>query len=352
MTIFLTGATGFLGGKLLQNLLTTSNESLFVLARDMKKAERLRHTFPKEHQKRIHLLQGDITKSNFGLSDKTITELQNNVQTFYHLAALVKFDEDLRDTLFAINYDGTKNALELASLLSVKNFFYVSTAYTVGKHKLGTEKLYPMEKAGHNPYEESKVQSEHLAFSYTDQMNVSIFRPSIIVGDSETGEADSEFTLYGFMRALEVFKKRVSRNSKNAEVVYRVVADKNATSNLVPVNYVADVLAVANKNAESGKIYNITNPLPESNHTILSVIKDALDFQKLEIAEQLQDFEMTKEELWLNDMIQVFYSYLSRSFTFDDSNTQALLANTDIAHLTMDEAALKRIIYAYFDVKD
>ncbi|WP_253719429.1 SDR family oxidoreductase, partial [Staphylococcus aureus] len=106
-------------------------------------------------------------------------------------------------------------------------------------------------------------------------MDVSIFRPSIIVGDSETGEADSEFTLYGFMRALDVFKRRIARSSDKADVIYRVVGSKNATSNFVPVNYVADILALAASKAEAGKIYNITNPSPATNYDLLSLIKNA-----------------------------------------------------------------------------
>ena len=45
-------------------------------------------------------------------------------------------------------------------------------------------------------------------------MDVSILRPSIIVGDSKTGEADSQFTLYGFMRAVDLFKRRVTRTEE------------------------------------------------------------------------------------------------------------------------------------------
>ena len=120
-------------------------------------------------------------------------------------------------------------------------------------------------------------------------MDVSIFRPSIIVGDSETGEADSEFTLYGFMRALDVFKRRITaRSADKADVIYRVVGSKNATSNFVPVNYVADILALAASKAEAGKIYNITNPSPATNYNLLSLIKNALDFHQLEIIENAE----------------------------------------------------------------
>lgn len=352
LTIFLTGSTGFLGGKLLTNLLQTTNHKLYVLVRDMEKAEKLIASLPNDAPSRIRLLRGDITQPNCGLSTFEIDELTGKVDLFYHLAALVKFDEELRDELFAINYDGTKHALELAKQLATSKFFYISTAYTVGKHDYGIEKLYPLDAAGHNPYEDSKVKSEHLVFSYSDDFHVSIFRPSIIVGDSETGEADSEFTLYGFMRALDVFKRRVSRTTNDPNMIYRVIGSKDSTSNLVPVNYVANILALAESKAQPNTIYNITNPKPATNFDILTLIKNALDFDKLEIIEDPKQSLLTADEQRLNGMIAVFNAYLSRSFDFDDSNTQQLIEGTAIPHLDLSEDTLKMIINAYFNVQD
>ena len=97
---------------------------------------------PGDAESRIGLLSGDITKPNCGLSQTEVNELTGKIDIFYHLAALVKFDEELREELFSINYGGTKHALELAVILAVKKFFYISTAYTVGKHEHGVEKNF------------------------------------------------------------------------------------------------------------------------------------------------------------------------------------------------------------------
>lgn len=349
LSIFLTGTTGFLGGKLLTNLLQTTNHTLFVLVRDREKAQRLVERLPEDAKDRVHLINGNITKPNCGLTADEINTLTGKVKIFYHLAALVKFDEALREELFSVNYDGTLNALELAKTIAVKKFFYISTAYTIGKHEHGIEKLYPIEADGHNPYEESKVKSEHLAFSYKDDMDVSIFRPSIIVGDDQTGEADSAFTLYGFMRALDVFKRRVARNA--SQTVYRVHGSKSATSNFVPVNYVADILAHAESNAKPNTIYNITNPKAAVNFDILSLIKETINFSELDIIEEVQPGMLTPEEERLNAMIEVFNAYVGRSFNFDDTNTQALIENSTIKHLDMSDETLKMIINAYTKMK-
>ena len=350
MSIFLTGTTGFLGGKLLANLLQTTNHTLFVLVRDMKKAEKLVASLPNDAESRIKLYRGDITQRDCGLSSADLDELSGKVELFYHLAALVKFDEDLRDELFAINYGGTQHALELAKKLTVSKFFYVSTAYTMGKHSYGVEELYPPEVKGHNPYEDSKIKSEHLAFSYINNFDVSIFRPSIIVGDSNTGEADSEFTLYGFMRALDVFKKRISRQANTSDKVYRLIGSKDSTSNVVPVNYVADILALAAQKAAPQTIYNIINPQPIKNVISLALITEALNFNQFKIVSHEHADKLTPEEQRVNDMIAVINPYLIRSFDFDDSNTQQLIKDTNIAHLNLSEDTFKMIIHAYFKV--
>ena len=82
LTIFLTGSTGFLGGKLLNNLLETTDHTLFVLVRDMEKAERLVANLSGNADSRIKLLNGDITQPFFGLSDDIVQELNGKSISF------------------------------------------------------------------------------------------------------------------------------------------------------------------------------------------------------------------------------------------------------------------------------
>ncbi|CAN7196524.1 SDR family oxidoreductase [Rossellomorea sp. LjRoot5] len=344
MNVFLTGSTGFLGGKLIKNLLQDKQSEIYILVRNVEKAERLRDSLPAADQGRIHIFQGDITFPHAGLSAEDLEWLTGKIDAVYHLAALVKFDLDLRDELFAANYNGTKHILQLAESLGVKKFYYVSTAYTVGKLTKGIEALYPTDGEFHNPYEESKVKSEHLVFSYRDKMDVSIFRPAIIVGDSKTGEADSQFTLYGFMRALAVFKRKTER--RNGERTYRLVAAQNGTSNLVPVDYVADILSLAPHKARPDKIYHITNPHPPENMKLLKVIKEALQFEHLTVTDDVTEYHLDEEEVKLNSLIEVFKVYLSGALTFDDRNTRELIEGTEIDHLEMSEETIEMIIGA------
>ncbi|MEI5908827.1 SDR family oxidoreductase [Bacillus spongiae] len=345
MNLFLTGSTGFLGGKLIKNLLQNKIDQVFILVRNREKAEKLRASFEHELQSKIHILKGDVTLPNAGLSHEEIESLTGKIDGIYHLAALVKFDLDLREELFTINYDGTKNILELAERLKVRKFYYVSTAYTVGKSSMGVEKLYQMDNEFNNPYEESKAKAEHLVFSYQEKMDVSIFRPAIIVGDSKNGEADSQFTLYGFMRALDVFKRKVARRQREART-YRLIAEQNGTSNLVPVDYVADILSLAPEKARKNQIYHITNPNPPLNSRLLDMLKTTLQFSNLDVVEDSQLVELDAEEVKLNGLIEVFKTYLSRDITFEDRNTQELIKDTKVVHLELTDKTIDMIIKA------
>ncbi|KMJ58045.1 hypothetical protein AB685_14610 [Bacillus sp. LL01] len=346
MNIFLTGATGFLGGRLIRNLLEEGH-TVYILARNIEKANALKERLPLPLQGNVTILEGDIVEPNFGFSHRLILELTNKIDIFYHLAALVKFDQHLRDTLMEMNYQGTKNALQTAKTIRAPRFIHVSTAYTVGVSNAGQEKLYDLEQGFNNPYEESKALAEHEVMKYKDTMDVSIFRPAIIVGDSKTGEADSSFTLYGFMRGLELFKRKLERKKYKEKV--HLVGSKEGTSNLVPVDYVADILTIAVKKAKKNAIYNITNPSPPTNREILGTIKEHLQFDSLGIYEKGTIFSLTPVETQLNNMIDVFGPYLDRSISFEDKNTQELLKGSPIVHLNMTKEILEIIVRAYFE---
>lgn len=346
MKVFITGATGFLGNILVQNL-TQLGHDVYVLARNQEKANNMLEKLDKKDREKVSILYGDITLPQLGLDQESLSEVKDIIDVCYHMAALVKFDVDLRDKMLTINYEGTRHVLELAKLLHIPKFYYVSTAYTVGKKEEGREELYPLEGPFNNPYEESKCMAEHLIHSYQEVMDISIFRPAIIIGDSKSGKADSLFTLYGFIRGLEIFKKRISKRPDWKNKNYYIVGNKLANSNFVPVDYVSDVLTAALHYAKKNQIYHITNPKSPTNKEILHLIKELLDFSNLSILSPKEEKRLTSEESLLNELISVYKAYLNRTIRFCDKNTQKMLSKANMMHLNMDEEMLKRIIFGY-----
>ncbi len=339
-----TGGTGFLGSILISELIFQGH-SVLVLARSERKARQLLSKFNSDELQRICILKGDVTHVDLGQSFGFIDENKGYIDVVYHLAAMVKFDEELADELMKINLQGTKNTLKLSEKLGVKQFIQVSTAYTLGKELNGIEELYPENQVCHNPYELSKVYAEREVMSYKNKMKVNIVRPSIIVGDSKTGRADSNFAIYGFLRALSVFKKRALRDGFSKEF-FRIIASAKGTSNLVPIDYVVKVLLAVHALGENEQIFHVTNPNPPTNQYILSRIKFLMKYDQLTITTDplIGIHDLTIKERMLNELLWIYKPYLATDKSFDDSQTQCLLKNSEELQLDMDHKMIDLIL--------
>lgn len=345
MYIFMTGGTGFLGGRLAKELIQRGHR-ICMLART---PEKVKAQFTEKERESIDVLSGDLTAEALGADERFIDTHSGKIDLFLHMAALVKFDEGLREELFETNLTGTKEALRLAQAIDCQRFFHVSTAYTLGAKEVGGETLYDVSQSFLNPYEESKAYAEQAVWEMRDELDVSIFRPAIIVGDSKTGEADSKFTMYGYMKALELFKRKLERRGHDLDTI-RLIGSATGTSNLVPVDYVADVLLAAIEHAKASTIYNVTNDTPPQNKTMLDYMKDSLSFPHLTITETPAS-TLSSVEQSFNEMVNVFNPYLNRNITFHDENTKQLLRDAGFPPLRLDHQSLRRIVNAYYQTK-
>lgn len=343
MNILITGATGFVGKQLTIRLLNEGH-NVYALARNERKADNLIDSISPELQKNLFIVKGNISEDQVGVSMETLKVLKDKIETVYHIAAYLSFDNRDKEKTFNINVEGTRNILEFAKDIATKNFYHVSTAYTLGDKRFAREELHPTDNEFVNYYEESKCYAEHLVFDYCNHFNVSIFRPSIIVGDSVTGEAETTFALYGVIRSLEIIKKRMERKKQRLNEKIKFLCSQNAAQNLVPVDYVIDVLVTGLENAKSNTIYHITNSEPPTNQMVVEAIKAELDFDQVELVPTDYDGELTEEEVKFNEPMKVFHKYFEKTLTFDDSNTRQLLRENNVQPLNMNVEVLKAII--------
>ncbi|MET0817470.1 MAG: SDR family oxidoreductase [Solirubrobacteraceae bacterium] len=225
--VLLTGATGFLGMEVLARLLErTDREVLCVVRADGRDAaeERLddvlaklyRDTSP--YRARVRALPGDLT-SGVAAPDEQIDEV-------CHCAASITFDLPL-DEAREINVDGTRTMLELARATGARRFVHVSTAYVSGTHTgeftedmLGTE--------FRNTYEQTKSEAERLVAEASEELDVAIARPSIVMGESDTGWTPAFNVLYWPLRAFA------------RGLFAQIPARPEGRVDVVPVDYVAD----------------------------------------------------------------------------------------------------------------
>ncbi|HXV28651.1 MAG TPA: SDR family oxidoreductase, partial [bacterium] len=213
-SIFLTGVTGTLGKEIVRMLLTTTEHKLFLLIRRKSRFshwDRARKILSEHHLEpylgtRVQVMQGDVTLPDLGLNADDFAILRREVQDFYHIAALTALNGS-REECYAVNLGGTVEALELAKKLGktgrLERFFYFSTAFVAGSLQTycAKEDELPGEPAHANYYEESKYHAESkVRETMKEGLPAAIFRPSIVVGHSETGEVSEFNVIYPFMR--------------------------------------------------------------------------------------------------------------------------------------------------------
>ncbi|WP_461201112.1 SDR family oxidoreductase [Anoxybacillus sp. TBDG-1] len=316
MNILVTGATGFLGQNLVKTLVR-KGYTTYLIVRD---EEKTRQIFQDE-MPHIRILKGDVRLPFLGLSQNERQTIKNKIDIIYHCAALVKFDEDLREQIFQTNIDGTKHTLQLAKELNIPRFFHVSTAYTLGCEEHGKEALYDTNRLFSNPYEESKCIAEHEVWKYKDTFDISIFRPSIIVGDSQNGVAQSDYTIYGVIKVFEAFRDFCEKRKKDH---IRLFISDHATANFIPVDFVVDALVKGIERAEKNRIYHIVT----SNHLhmleIMKSLKELASFGQLQIISTPFD-DWTTLERRLMIALSPFQPYLNRRIEFEHTNTNKLI---------------------------
>lgn len=236
--LLLTGATGFVGMEVLARFLERGDRHVVALVRaadDEQAADRLRATMETccgdadEYADRVTAVAGDITLPHLGLGDRW-GALTERIGAIVHGAASVAFDLSLEESR-TINVAGTRQMLEFAAACPhLERFTYVSTAYVAGDRR-GT--VYEDDPGGgrfRNAYERTKHEAECLVAAHRDEMEITIVRPSIIVGDHRTGWTAAFNVLYAPLRAFE------------AGVIPVVPARKRSPVDVVPVDYVADAV--------------------------------------------------------------------------------------------------------------
>jgi len=192
--ILLTGATGLVGGELLPRLLRAAPSATvhcLVRARDAAALERRAAglvadpRLPAADAARVRVVAGDVRAPDLGLGARR-AELLAGVRAVVHTAASTRFDLELEDAR-AQNVAGTRHVLEFARAAGA-HLHHVSTAYVAGD-RAGVFGVRDSDARPpfHNTYEESKWEAEQLVRAAAGELHTTVYRPSIIVGDSRTG---------------------------------------------------------------------------------------------------------------------------------------------------------------------
>jgi thioester reductase-like protein len=211
VAIFLTGSTGYIGAHVAANLLDDHGASLNVLvrARDAHEAEerlwralQLHLDFPRfyEHlQTRIRIFRGDLTGPQFGMARDDYDRLIHTTDSVIHCAA--SLNRKSEKSCLNVNLRGTLEVVQLAQRAhyyhGLRRFSHVSTVAVAGKRQnevVTEDNSIDWERSDYDPYARTKKFCEHMIRQLLPEVPITIFRPSIVLGDSRRAET-SQFDM-------------------------------------------------------------------------------------------------------------------------------------------------------------
>jgi len=276
-TIFMTGFPGFIAARLVAHLANRDTQFFLLVQKNF--IEKAMRDIEEVNQKtgtpleNFALIEGDITLENLGISWDDLEILRRETTDVYHLAAVYDLAVE-KDLAFRVNVEGTRKVNEFAKTVpNLRRYNYISTCYVSGNR---TGVIYETElehAAGfRNFYEETKYLAEREVEQLKNKLPVTIFRPSVVVGDSQTGETVKYDGIYYLINYLKMFPS-----------LFRFVnvGNKDVKLNLVPVDFVVEgIAALARDERATGKTIALADPNPLTTDELFDVIAEVMTKKK------------------------------------------------------------------------
>jgi thioester reductase-like protein len=263
-THLLTGFPGFLAGRLVPRLLADDDEARIVALVEPRMAERARALAPDG----VDVQPGDITDPALGLDPRTYDRLTDEVVKVFHLAAVydLAVGADLAER---VNVQGTQHVVDFCRRAgNLERHHYISTAYVAGQRSgLVLEDDLAEGQAFKNFYESTKFAAEVLVRASMDEIPTTIYRPAIVVGDSQTGETQKFDGPYYLLRSM---------GGPTGSLLQ--VGRGDAPFNVVPVDFVVAAIAAGSRDPEAvGHTLHLVDPEPVSSHELARLL--ALEYK-------------------------------------------------------------------------
>ncbi len=196
-TVFLTGATGFMGAHVLAELARGGADRIICLVRGG--AERLREAllfyFGEDFGGVTEAVEGDMTLPNFGLSAEKYADIAGRICAVWHSAADVRHYAADEESFLGANLTGTENAIALARAAGAVLYHFSTTSVSgnrlrgSGAHAVFTENDFDIGQDWRsNLYVKSKFLAERAVIdAVRGGLSAKIFRLGRLVGRAEDG---------------------------------------------------------------------------------------------------------------------------------------------------------------------
>ncbi|HEX8635711.1 MAG TPA: SDR family oxidoreductase [Pyrinomonadaceae bacterium] len=274
-TIFLTGFPGFIAARLIEELARDDGGARFLLlvqpafvSRAQVEISRLAAETGASAD-RFRLIEGDITSARLGMSEAEFERARAETSVLFHLAAI--YDLGVRrDLAMRVNVEGTRRVNEFARACTrLKRYHYVSTCYVAGL-RTGVIRENELEHAAgfRNFYEETKYLAELEVERLKSELPVTIHRPSVVCGDSRTGETAKYDGIYYLIKYLRMWPGLLSLVN---------IGNREVGLNIVPVDFVvAAMAALARDERATGATVQLADPHPLTTDELFETISHTL----------------------------------------------------------------------------
>jgi nucleoside-diphosphate-sugar epimerase len=272
-TIFLTGFPGFIAGRLVKRLARAGAQFMLLVQPALMERAREDVTRIEEETgapvRNFRLLEGDITKPDLGLAPLELEAARDETTSLFHLAAIYDLAVE-RELAMRVNLEGTRHVNRFArGLRKLRRYHYVSTCYVAGRRTgviLETELQH--EAGFRNYYEETKYLAEVEVDALKGELPITIHRPSVVCGDSRTGETAKYDGIYYLIHYLRMQPGLLSLFN---------IGNREVRLNLVPVDFVVDAItALAGDERAVGATLQLADPEPLNTYELFEMIAQSI----------------------------------------------------------------------------
>jgi NAD(P)-dependent dehydrogenase (short-subunit alcohol dehydrogenase family) len=277
MQYFVTGATGFIGKRLVKKLLERKGTVVHFLIRQASegKVTDLRAYWGVSAARAVPVF-GDLTAKKLGVNAETIKALKGKIDHFHHLAAVYDLQAD-EESQIAVNIEGTRNTVELAKAIGAGHFHHVSSIAAAGLYEgVFREDMFEEAENVDHPYFMTKHESEKIVRTEC-KIPWSVYRPALVVGDSQTGEMDKIDGPYYFFKLIQRMRQILPPWMPS-------IGLEGGRINIVPVDFVVDALDhISHQKRASGACFHLVDPVGYRVGDVLDILSKAAHAPKMNV---------------------------------------------------------------------
>jgi NAD(P)-dependent dehydrogenase (short-subunit alcohol dehydrogenase family) len=278
MQYFVTGATGFIGRRLVRKLLARRGSTVYFLVRpgSEDKVAGLLEDWGVSKTRAI-AVSGDLTGKKLGVSAETIKQLKGQIDAVYHLAAVYDLSAD-EDSQVRVNVEGTRNVVEFAKAIDAGHLHHVSSIAAAGLYEgVFREDMFEEAEGLDHPYFMTKHESEKIVRKES-KVPWTVYRPAMVVGDSRTGEMDKIDGPYYFFKVIQRMRQLLPPWMP-------AVGLEGGRVNIVPVDFVVDALDhISHSKAElKSRCFHLVDPVGYRVGDVLDIFSKAAHAPKMNL---------------------------------------------------------------------